>query len=211
MEGHLTELDRKKIVELYESRLSQHGHSHKTVGWGSVEDQILRFDMLCRGLDLKGKTILDVGCGLGDLVPYIDACTGGDFSYTGIDISPALIVSAQKNFKQSNVRFICAEMTALQNSEKYDITFLSGALSYRVDDNIGYTKLVLSKLLPVTRQTVAVNFLSTYVDYQDKKNFHYSPEEIFKYAKSLTRWVTIYHDYPLWEFTVQLHHTPQTN
>ncbi len=205
MDRCLTKKERLKVTGLYERRYQQYGYSHKTVGWGSEKDQILRFDMLCRGLDLRGKSILDVGCGLGDLVPYLEAHTKGDFSYTGVDIAPSFIESAQEKFNESNVQFICNEMTSLPEDKQYDVTLLSGALSYRIDDNIAYTEYVLAKLLRITRETVAVNFLSSYVDYEAEKNFHYSPEDMFSYAKKLTPWVSIYHDYPLWEFTLQLH------
>ena len=206
MDRCLTEIERKKITELYESRYKQYGHNHKTVGWGSETDQILRFDILCKGLDLKGKSILDVGCGLGDLVPYLEIVTGGDFHYTGIDLAPALVTSAQEEFQQSNVQFKCSEMSSFSENEHYDIALLSGALNYRIEDNIGNTEIVLDKLFRITKESVAVNFLSDYVDYQEKKNFHYSPEDMFRYAKLLSRWVAIYHDYPLWEFTIQIHH-----
>jgi len=209
MGRHLKDRDRDSIVALYETRFEEYGHHHKTVGWGSDADQLLRFEVLCRGLDLHGKSILDVGCGLGDMVPFLEEKTGGDFAYTGIDIAPALVQSAHDRFGKQNIRFLCTEMSKLPADEEYDIVLLSGALSYRVEDNVKYAKSVMAELYDKSRETVAVNFLSSYVDYEAEKNFHYSPEEIFSYSKELTRWVTLYHDYPLWEFTVQLHHSPQ--
>ena len=206
MDRYLKEIERHNIIELYESRYKQYGHNHKTVGWGSDLDQVLRFDMLCRGLDLKGKSILDLGCGLGDLVPYLEILTGGDFRYTGVDIAPVLVESAQNEFHHSNVKFVCCEMSSFSIKEKYDVAILSGALNYRIDDNIGFSEKIIDQLFRMTKESVAVNFLSSYADYQEKKNFHYSPEDMFKYSKLLSNWVTMYHDYPLWEFTIQINH-----
>ena len=116
------------------------------------------------------------------------------------------MASAQEEFQQSNVQFKCSEISSFSENEYYDIALLSGALNYRIEDNIGNTEIVLDKLFRITKESVAVNFLSDYVDYQEKKNFHYSPEDMFKYSKLLSNWVTIYHDYPLWEFTIQINH-----
>jgi len=209
MGRHLNNNDKDKIVELYETRFEEYGYNHKTVGWGSDVDQILRFEVLCRGLELQGKSVLDVGCGLGDLVPFLEDKIGKEFTYTGIDIAPKLVQSANDKFGKENIRFICTEMSKLPKNEVYDVVFLSGALNYRVEDNVEYAKTVIEELYHRSREAVAVNFLSSYVDYETEKNFHYSPEDMFSFSKGLTRWVKLYHDYPLWEFTVQLHHFPQ--
>lgn len=206
MVEYLTNKDLSNIVKLYEDRYSKHGDNYKTVGWGSKTDQILRFDMLCRGLNLEGRRILDVGCGLGDLVAFIDNKTNGNFSYTGIDLTSSLIESAKKKFKQPNVHFACCDVSTFTENKNFDIALLSGALNFKIDDNIGYSQSIISKLFKLTKETVSVNFLSSYVDYQEDKNFHHSPEEVFHYAKSLSKWVNLYHDYPLWEFTMQIHH-----
>ena len=64
--------DRKNLLSLYEDRFEKYGNDVKTVGWGSIEDQNLRFDMLFRGININNKSILDLGCGLGDLVNYLN-------------------------------------------------------------------------------------------------------------------------------------------
>ena len=208
MDEHLTETELKRIRELYEVRYKQFGNDYKTVGWGSIKDQLLRFNMLCRGLDLTGKTILDIGCGLGDIVPYLEARYPAGFNYTGIDLAPSLVEAAKEEFKQPNINFVCGDMSKLDEKDQYDIVLLSGALSYRIQDNESYTKTMLKKLFRMSREVISLNFLSDYVDYQEEKNFHYSPEEMYQFAKTLTKWVTIYSDYPLWEFTIQLRHSP---
>ena len=160
------------------------------------------------GGSLQGKRILDVGCGLGDLVPYIEDVTDGDFHYTGIDVAPSLIAAAKKKFQHPNVQFKCGDISSSLGESMFDVSILSGALNYRINDNIGNTEMVLSELFKITKETMSVNFLSSYVDYQEDKNFHYSPEAMLSFAKSLSTWVSIYHDYPLWEFTIQVRHNP---
>ena len=68
MGGPLKPFDTSKTAALYNDRYNEFGNDVRTVGWGSQQDQILRFEVLFRGFDPRGKTILDIGCGLGDLV-----------------------------------------------------------------------------------------------------------------------------------------------
>ena len=47
--------DRKNLLSLYEDRFEKYGNDVKTLGWGSIEDQNLRFDMLFRGINIKNQ------------------------------------------------------------------------------------------------------------------------------------------------------------
>ena len=204
MVDYLTKTDRDNLYDLYEGRFSSYGVSHKTVGWGSKKDQLLRFDILCRGLELKGKSILDVGCGLGDLVPYLEMHYGSEFEYLGLDIADSLINQARYMYKKNNVNFICSEMTEFSTNENFDIVISSGALSFKVNDNVTFAQKMITRFFEISNEVLAVNFLTSYVDYMEDKNFHYSPEKMFSFSRSLTKRVVLYHDYPLWEFTLQL-------
>jgi SAM-dependent methyltransferase len=204
LDRHLNSKDRQRIVQLYEGRLAQFGYDVRTLGWGSKPDQWLRFSVLCRGLDLSNKRILDVGCGFGDFVEFL--CEGGhrDFKYVGVDIAPGLVKEAQRRHGGRDLEFIAADILEEREFGEFDIVVSSGALSFHVSDNMALAKTMLAKMFGISREVVAVNFLSSYVDYQLAKNFHYQPETIFSFARSLTRWVCLYHDYPLYEFTLQM-------
>jgi len=59
------------------------------------DDQELRFKVLCDIADLSGSSVCDVGCGFGDLLPYLRTHFA-DITYTGIDISPSLVHKARE-------------------------------------------------------------------------------------------------------------------
>lgn len=204
MAPKLTHADREKIVGLYEGRHRENGRDIKTVGWGSVEDQLLRFDMLVRGLDIEGKRILDVGCGLGDLVPYLDALSAGEYSYVGVDITRALVEDAKYEFGGPQRDFIVGDILEMDDLPKFDIVLLSGALNFRVANNQEHAQSMIKCMYGLCSEAVSFNLLSSYVDFETEKNFHHVPEDILLYSKTLTRWVNIIHDYPLYEFTTQL-------
>ena len=91
---------------------------------------------------------------------------------------------------------------------KFDYVLSSGALSFKMDNHEEYIGKMLGKMMEISLKGVAVNFLSSYVDYQLEKNFHFSPEKAFSLAKNLTKYVSIRHDYPLYEFTLYLYRKP---
>ena len=197
-----------RIQELYEQRFQQFGRDVRTVGWGSIDDQILRFEVLFRELDPRGKTILDVGCGLADLIPFLEARTGGDFAYVGIDVTPSLIADASARYRGERFRFAVGSVLTVPDLHNIDISVLSGALSFRTQNNESYARENIRKMLAISREAACLNFLSRYCDFQLEKNYHYQPEELFAYSKTLTRFVNLHHDYRLYEFTLQLRHQP---
>src|ERR1041385_8077188 len=100
----LTSKEREDIKQLYHGRLEEAGYDVTTVGWKNIEEQMLRFRVLCDIGDLNGASICDIGCGFGDLVPYLNSRFKG-FTYTGIDISDKLIEKAKE--LHPDHEFIC--------------------------------------------------------------------------------------------------------
>ena len=198
----MTTFSNNAAALLYNERYKKFGRDIRTVGWSNDRDQVLRFEVLFRGLNPKGKTILDVGCGLGDLVPYIEHCTGGDFNYIGIDVAGELIEDARCFHGATNCEFSEGDIFSLVLPQ-VDISVLSGALSLKCDGIEAYARETLHRMMELSRQAVALNFLTSYADYEAPNNQHYHPEKVFSWAKEVSKRVNLIHDYPLYEFTVQ--------
>ena len=47
--------------------------------------------------------------------------------------------------------------------------------------------------------------LSSHVNYQEEHLYYFSPERLFSFAKSLTRFVQVRHDYLPFDFTLYLY------
>jgi SAM-dependent methyltransferase len=210
VQRRLTENERRAMVALYEGRFKDHGVDIRTVGWPSQEQQRQRFKVLLRDVEVRGKSVLDVGCGFGDLVPFLEQIAGDDFRYVGIDIVPQLVAAGAAKYGARNRAFRTGDFLGMSDLERFDIVVMSGALNFRIADNLHYAHTMLRRLHDLSVEVTSVNFLSSYVDFQNPLHFHYVPEDMFRFARSLTRWVTLIHDYPLWEFTLQLRHEPKS-
>jgi len=199
--------DKKALINLYEDRYAQMGYDVRTLGWRGKDDQELRFKVLCDIGDLSGSSVCDVGCGFGDLIGYMRD-RFREFKYTGVDLSPSLVEKARQLHPLYDFR--CVDILNEEFALRSDYFLLSGALNFRMEDNWMVTTEMLALMFRLANKGIAVNFLSTYVNYQQPNNYHHSPEQVFSFARSLTKWVALRHDYPLWEFTIYLYREPQS-
>ena len=197
--------EKEALIQLYESRYVDLGYDVKALGWGSLESQLLRFKVLGEIANLSGTSVCDIGCGFGDFYPYLIQ-TFGEVNYTGVDIGGKLIEEAY--CQHPDAKFTVCDILQTPLNQTFDYTFCSGALNYKIADNLSYIEKMLEKMFSFSVRGVAVNFLSSYVDFENKKNFHLPPEIAFKIGRKLSRYVTIRHDYPLYEYTLYIYHEP---
>lgn len=204
----MSEKDLEEVKNFYNARFAKEGRSLKSVGWSDEEGQRLRFDIISRGIDYNNKTILDLGCGLADFEKYLNDKGFYGFTYIGVDISDALIEECVKSKTNEKSNYYCGEIFDFDFPE-VDITVSSGALTIKMKDNESYAQKVIDHLFSISIEVVSINFMSSYCDYKLEKNHHYSPEKIFSFSKKLSRFVNIFHDYKLWEFTLQIFKEPR--
>ncbi len=79
----------------------------------------------------KGDRILDIGCGVGAIVPFLPA----DIDYVGIDLSAAYIARAQKDYGNRG-KFVCTDVSAA-NADMlgtFDRAIAFGMLHHVPDD-----------------------------------------------------------------------------
>ena len=209
MAEELTTRDLTAIRELYGTRFRELGESVETLGWGSRESQTLRFQQLFRGLDPRGKRILDFGCGFADLIPYLDRQCDAQFDYVGVDLCPELLDVASDRYSSRGFRFVTGDLLRFPNEKigelDCDIAVASGAFSFKIEKNFDFVIAILRRLCDIASEVVCLNFLSIHVDYQLEKNFHYCPATMLQHALMNSRRVALYHDYPLWEFTLHVY------
>lgn len=79
-----------------------------------------------------GARVLDVGCGPGDLHPYL-----GDVDYVGIDISPSYIASAETRFGGPKAEFRVGDATAIPDDLRdFDVAIATGVMHHLDDDQV---------------------------------------------------------------------------
>src|SRR4030042_2838585 len=102
----------KGLIDFYAGNVNRYKNDIKSVAWGSRESQEKRFEVLSQIALLNGKTVLDVGCGLGDFYIWLKR-KYSDIRYTGIDIIPSMIEIALKNYPEA--RFYVQDILELEH------------------------------------------------------------------------------------------------
>jgi SAM-dependent methyltransferase len=94
--------------------------------------------------DFKNKTILDLGCGVGEKSFYF--LTHGASHVTAVDISNEFIEKAQKNFQHPNLEFICGNLRNIKqireiNYKKFELITCFQAMSYSDDLTLSFSAI----------------------------------------------------------------------
>lgn len=86
----------------YLSSLQTHGETAEGVHWSSVETQEVRFRVLCAMLpeNLAELSVVDAGCGFGDLYAYMEREGRRPASYLGLDVMPPMVEAARRRTGQ---------------------------------------------------------------------------------------------------------------
>ena len=188
----------QKIIEHYNSLYKKYGYSDKSIGWGKNRKN-LRYHILCSKFNLNGKSILDYGCGFGNLISYLNYNYEG-FDYTGLDINEKLLNEAKIQYPEyvfKKVNFLNSNL-----DQKYDYIVSSGVHNTNIGDNYSIIKDTMGKFNEASNYGFAMNFLSTNVDYEEKKLFYSSPSKILEMGLNHSSNVLLRHDYMPFEFTL---------
>ena len=204
----LTPQDRNSYLERYSTRLQEYGRDPRTLGWsGGVSRQLVRFDAslgILRRIPKPIGSILDVGCGFGDLGLYTSRL-GFPHQYTGVDINPDLLDVARKENPAG--RFVLGDFhqedLGLGN---HDVCIAIGIFGARLEitDQVAYVYNSLERLFSMSRYGVSVDFMTDRVDFQHPDGYHLAPEKAMELAYSLSSRFALIHDYLPYEYTLHI-------
>lgn len=201
----MKDADRERTVCRYRERFRAMGYSPAALGWTKGKQEI-RFNILTSPFDCRGKTILDVGCGFGDLFGHLRRLIGDNFQYTGIDLVEELVEEGRRQYGRQGARFIVAEFLEADLSARYDIVVAAGVFNHKPCDGDNYPliRASLKKAFHLCRDGVSFDFLSDKVDFKLEHTFHSNPERILSMGYELSRSVLLRNDYMPFEFALTI-------
>ena len=182
----------------YAARLQRFGHDPRSLGWDKRQHR-LRYAALLDPWPRAGLSVLDVGCGFGDLAGFC-AATGRDLAYTGIDLSPELIATGRAAAPGRDLRVWDWEVDGAPG--RFDVILASGLFHHRLDDSEGFIRDMLQRFRAAAMMGFAVNFMSTTAE-RRYPHLHYAdPAAMLAQGLALSRRVLLRHDYMPFEFTL---------
>lgn len=198
------------VERLYSTGLTEHGARPRAVGWRDGSSQQLRFAKLAQLLPRTGAgpiTVNDLGCGYGSLFGFLDAMDGVDLvGYYGYDISEPMLVQARQA-TDARAEFLLSS----EPIRDADYSFASGPFNVKGGCSDAawqtYVREAVLRLAEKSRRGFAFNLMTTFVDFRVEELFYADPCAFFEFCKrEISPDVTLVHDYPLFEWTMLVHH-----
>src|SRR5512139_2734515 len=120
---------KREVLEFFGRHLRLHGDAPQAVRW-TEKGQRARYEAflaLCG--DLNGRSLLDFGCGKGDLFGFLRG-RGVACAYTGVDIHPELIALARG--KHPGAEFLARDIEEEPLGRTFDVVVACGVFNLRV-------------------------------------------------------------------------------
>jgi len=118
----MSRIDNEKF---YTAAITKYGDSSKGVHWNSVHSQETRFKVLMSCINEEEFSLVDAGCGFGDLYFYLKETQVNFTSYTGLDVCASMVSTAKEKTEQNVIECdICKDI--LPSADYY---ICSGAMN----------------------------------------------------------------------------------
>jgi len=195
--------DNGRNVRIYSERVAQHGYDVRALGWGSRESQSERFAVLSEVGKLSGTSVLDVGCGLGDLYAWMRR-KRVRVRYTGLDITPAMVDKARARFPRTQFH-VCDVLDPLQPVGAHDYVLSSGIFTHRGGTAFEFLEAMVRRMFDLSKHALAFNCLSGWAEEKERGEYHADPLRVVSMCRKLTPRVVLRHDYHPRDFTVYMY------
>jgi len=193
----------EKVIDNYNRWISERS-GIGIMGYGSQSSQDARFSVLFGLGDMNGKTVLDVGCGRGDLA-RIASERGVCFKeYLGVDIVPKMIDIARDMNPVPNARFEVMDVLTSKEELSYDYVIMCGTLNFNTEDTPAMARKMIKRAFEIAKTGVAFNMTSVFGDVKLRTDhtYYFDPFEVLKFCSTMTRNLVFDHTYLPHDFTV---------
>jgi ubiquinone/menaquinone biosynthesis C-methylase UbiE len=193
--------DRNSWLARYNDRLAKYGVSPEALGWGGGRERQFKRFRAAIEFSLFGErpigSILDVGCGFGDFGAWLAECKS-EVEYTGIDINPALVKAGRERY---GLNLSATDVTSVPD-KSFDLVVANGIFNFRMqhEEHEAYIKDMLNCFMRIARVGIAVDFMSTYVDFSHPGAFHCPEVLVIDAVKLKTKRYVVRNDYLDYEY-----------
>lgn len=196
-------LDKQIYIKRYNKRLIEFGYDTKSLGWGGGQErQFLRFQKAIDFINFsehKITSVLDVGCGFGDLGNWL---TGNypSIEYTGIDINSKLIDIGLQKFKLNLLKCDLFDI----DFGSFDLVVSNGIFNAELkhEDQLEYLEKYLNSFFSISRFGFVADFMSNFVDFKQQGSYHTKEEDVLNIIKKFSKRYIILNDYLDYEYMI---------
>ncbi len=200
----MTLIEKATIMHYHRRRIGEFSSGTvRALGWLDEHSQKQRFAALAEVANLNGSSLLDIGCGHGDLKGYLDTRFYG-FSYIGVDQMPEFIAEACTLYGQRPSCYFCQADFTIQDLPQVDYVFASGLLSYRSKETDYYFSMI-SRMYKAADKALAFNMLDAETFPHHELLLGHNSEKVLSYCKTLSPDARLKKGYLEDDFTVLMY------
>jgi len=194
----------KSIQEFWDERANTCGSDCEKVD-SSKRSQLMRFEAFLSLNDLQGKSVLDIGCGTGDLWNYLQA-RSIDCEYTGFDISPAMIKRCREKFP--DVAFDSGDFSQWSEDKKFDYTVAIAIHNIKTDGGEKIFRETTARQFELSKIAAHVSILTDRYKGFDPHIQAWNAGKVLEMALEITPYVVLRHDYLPHDFSITMYRNP---
>ena len=171
----------------------------------SQRTQRMRFNLFSAFHDVQGASVLDVGCGIGDLFGHLSEAAG-EVDYLGVDLAPEMITLAEKRYPDAT--FATRDILQWDPGRRFDYVVAIGIHNVKIEGAEKLLADVTRRQFELCEVAAHLSLLTHHFDGFGPRAMPWSPAEVLALALDITPWVTLRHDYLPHDFSITLYREP---
>jgi SAM-dependent methyltransferase len=199
-------MDYKKVKEknltYFSGLLDESGDEHYVVAQSEISHR-KRFEKILELGDFNNKTLLDVGCGIGGFFDFLKE-KGINCHYSGVDINPRMIETAQKKHPDIKDKFFVFDIIEDNLDRPFDYVIANGPLNLKFEPgmNMDMTMRLIQAMVNLAKTGIAVTMTSALTRKPSPGTFYYHPLEILAETVKFCANIRFDHTYLPHDFTL---------
>lgn len=152
----------KLVTRYYERLLRQHGRTPQALAERAEEKDREFYQHLFEGIELPEQlSVLDIGCGMGDLIDFLQLRDASITSYLGIDlVGPFIDLCRQEYLPPCEFRKTNFISRAFAPAERFNLVVNMGVLVSRVISYEAYVEHCIAKMIALSSKYVLFNVIT---------------------------------------------------
>lgn len=151
-----------RVTKYYTGLLKAHGFTPQALAERDDDKDNDFYQHLLGAAELAPRaSVLDVGCGMGDLITFLGARGVTPGAYLGLDLVPGFVERCRATYP-APYRFECANFITRRfaRHERYDLVVSMGVMVSRVISYEAYVAACVEKMLRLANKYVAFNLIT---------------------------------------------------
>ena len=173
---------KRELLAFFDRQLRDHGDAPQALRW-TAAGQLRRFEAFLGLLGgagaLDGRTVLDFGCGKGDLLEFLRG-RGARCAYTGVDVNAGLVDLARR--KHPGAEFLCRDLEEEPLERRFDLVVACGVFNLRIGGIADATRDALRLLFGMAGEALHASFLSARAPHHDVELHYVDPAQLERFA-----------------------------